>query len=156
MLKDSQKPSNKLLGTMLGTAREKLALSQKEIATKLNMNVSVIANLEAENFSALPGQTYIRGYIKHYARIVNLSADELINIYDQILAVAEKKDTLKIIHDVNEQEVPSSRKVNLLDILLYLTTFSIVLICFIWIQQENVLSTHAMVKNNQIETLPIK
>ncbi|SMN11289.1 FIG021952: putative membrane protein [uncultured Candidatus Thioglobus sp.] len=146
MQKDSQQPSNKSLGTILSTTREKLALSQKEIAEKLNMNVRIIANLEAENFADLPSPIYIRGYIKHYARVVDLSADELIDRYEQILATVE---TVEILHDVNQQEIPSSNKVNLLHVLTYLTTFAIALICLVWVQQKNVVSTSTMIKSNE-------
>ena len=157
MQKETQQISNPSLGTMLRSAREELTLSQADIAAKLNMNIQVIANLEAENFTALPERIYIRGYIKHYARVVDLHADTLIDIYDEILALgdAEKiEETLEIPHNVSAQAkippaLPPSSKVDLLDIIAYLTTFVIALIYLVWIQQENVLSTNTMIESDK-------
>ncbi len=62
-------------GAALRKAREKLALSMEDVAHELRLSVSQIKALEADNYTDLPGMTYVRGYLRSYARLVKIDED---------------------------------------------------------------------------------
>lgn len=81
-------------GQKLRQAREKAGLTEGEIAERLFLHVGFVTHLENDAFDQLPGPTFVKGYIKSYCRLVNLSPDPLIALYkehcpDQEFADAE-------------------------------------------------------------------
>ncbi len=123
------------LGDLLTRAREKLALSQKEIASRLNLREEIIAALDANDFEKLPAPTYVMGYIRGYARAVNLNSDALISIYE---GVAEKPP--EILPDVKPSVQASSRD-KPVQVMSYLITFTMVILLIAWWQGQNIVST---------------
>ena len=65
-------------GQRLRQAREALNLSQQDVARQLHLNVNLIQALEDNNEEALPAKTYLVGYLRSYARLLNLPADDII------------------------------------------------------------------------------
>lgn len=65
-------------GQRLRHAREALNLSQRDVARQLRLNVNLIQALEDNIEADLPGKTYLLGYLRSYARLLNLPADEII------------------------------------------------------------------------------
>lgn len=70
-------------GQKLKQAREKAGLTEAEIAERLFLHEGFVKHLEADNFDKLPGPTFVKGYIKSYCRLVNLSPDPLIALYKE-------------------------------------------------------------------------
>jgi cytoskeleton protein RodZ len=68
-------------GHRLREAREALGRSQMEVARDLHLDIAIIEALENDNPEALPGQTYLYGYLRSYARLVKLSPDALIDAF---------------------------------------------------------------------------
>lgn len=68
-------------GRRLRAAREALGLGCDDVARELRLQEKLIAALEAGDRSQLPPATFISGYLRAYARLVNLPADELIAEY---------------------------------------------------------------------------
>ena len=64
-------------------AREKLGLSQKEVADKLFLTITVIKQIDQGEFDRLPRQAFIRGYLRSYARVVSLSGDRIVELYEK-------------------------------------------------------------------------
>ena len=127
--------NNIQLGDLLTRAREALALSQKEIASRLNLREEIIAALDANEFDKLPAPTYVMGYIRSYARAVNLNSDTLISIYE---GVAEKPP--EILPDVKPPVQASSRD-KPVQAMSYLITFTLVILLIAWWQGQNIVST---------------
>ncbi|VAW60479.1 hypothetical protein MNBD_GAMMA08-2123, partial [hydrothermal vent metagenome] len=71
-------------GASFRPAREKLGLSQVEVAEHLLISIDVIKALENSQADALPALTFTQGYIRSYARMLNVPADEIINDYVQM------------------------------------------------------------------------
>ncbi len=71
-------------GASFRPAREKLGLSQIEVAEHLLISIDVIKALENSQADALPALTFTQGYIRSYARMLNVPADEIINDYVQM------------------------------------------------------------------------
>lgn len=68
-------------GRMLATARESAGLSVEEAATQLRLSVRQVQALEADDTSALPGSTFVRGFIRNYAKLLGLDSEALLAAY---------------------------------------------------------------------------
>lgn len=58
------------LGVLLKTARENKGLSIEAIAAQLHLRPTIVQEIEADNLEAVGAATYVRGYVKNYARAV--------------------------------------------------------------------------------------
>lgn len=59
-------------GQMLKEAREAKGLSLQEIAQMLNLKPAQVGAIEAQDLSLLPGQVFMRGFMRNYAKAVGL------------------------------------------------------------------------------------
>jgi cytoskeletal protein RodZ len=69
-------------GEYLQRAREVKQWSQLEVAKQLNLNTSLIQCIEKNAYPADSSLTYIRGYLRSYARLVGISAEKVIAAFD--------------------------------------------------------------------------
>ncbi len=69
------------VGQQLRTAREAKGLSASEVAHALKLSVHQVLSLENDDWSSLPG-TIVRGFIRNYARLLNLSSEALMDQLD--------------------------------------------------------------------------
>lgn len=65
------------VGTKLRQTREKLGLTQKDIADHLCLRQITIRDIEEDNNSSGLAPTFVRGYIRAYAKYVNLPEEEV-------------------------------------------------------------------------------
>lgn len=76
----SVSPVSDLGGTLRAT-REALGLDLGEVARKLCLSPRQLEALEADDLHALPSPTFTRGFIRNYARLLNLDPDPLLAVY---------------------------------------------------------------------------
>jgi cytoskeleton protein RodZ len=76
-------------GGALRVARESQGLSIQDIASKLRLGPKQIEALEADNFTALPEPTIVRGFIRNYAKQLKINAEPLLDAYNVIVPSAE-------------------------------------------------------------------
>lgn len=74
-------PSCTSLGESLRLAREGRKLDIEEVAKQLRMSPRQVTALETNDFSSLPSPTFIRGFIRNYARLLETDAGPLLAIY---------------------------------------------------------------------------
>lgn len=65
-------------GKRLKKAREGLGLSAEDVAGELRLSVSQIKALERDDYTELPGATYVRGYLRSYARLVKIDEESVL------------------------------------------------------------------------------
>jgi cytoskeleton protein RodZ len=65
-------------GARLKRAREAAGLSLDQVAQQLKLAPRQVKALEDEDFAQLPGRTFARGFVRNYARLLNLNGDELL------------------------------------------------------------------------------
>jgi cytoskeleton protein RodZ len=65
-------------GARLRAAREAAGLSLDQVAQQLKLAQRQVRALEEENFGELPGRTFSRGFVRNYARLLNLDAHDLL------------------------------------------------------------------------------
>ena len=66
------------IGNRLATARRQQQLELKSVASQLHLAVEVVAALETGDQSVLPAMTFVRGYIKAYARLLGLDENQIL------------------------------------------------------------------------------
>jgi cytoskeleton protein RodZ len=65
-------------GAMLAGARARAGLSIDAVAQQLKLGIRQVEALEDGNFAALPGRTFVRGFVRNYARLLKLDADAVL------------------------------------------------------------------------------
>lgn len=81
------------LGAFLRTRREKMQLSQEQIAQKIHLRRFVIDAIENEAWDRLPPPVFVRGFVRSYARTLELDEKKALELYR--LTAPPEKDTLK-------------------------------------------------------------
>jgi cytoskeleton protein RodZ len=69
-------------GTLLKQKREALGLSQKQICDRLRLRITLIQSIEDNNFDIDKVATFVRGYVRSYAKAVGISDAEILAAYD--------------------------------------------------------------------------
>ena len=67
-------------GARLKSAREAAGLSLDQVAQQLKLAPRQVRALEDEDFAQLPGRTFARGFVRNYARLMNLDGDDLLSM----------------------------------------------------------------------------
>lgn len=69
-------------GASLRAEREALRVSVGRVAKTLKLPDRIIEGIEADDFNELPAPAFARGYIRAYANLIELDADQLVRDYD--------------------------------------------------------------------------
>lgn len=78
-------------GARLREARTQKKLSEKEAADSLHLSMSYLRALEADDYKLLPEAAFIKGYLRNYARLLGLPAEELVGLYEASRLPVEPK-----------------------------------------------------------------
>ena len=70
-------------GARLREAREAAGITVEKVATSLLLDSDTIRALEADAFDRLPAPTFVRGYLRGYARVVGLPAGPILEMYNR-------------------------------------------------------------------------
>lgn len=89
--KDSSTEVGFNLGGILSRRREELGLTINDVSEQLRLSVAQIKGLEDNNYINMPGSTYVRGYLRSYARLLNLDESLVIDevVVDQEIVATE-------------------------------------------------------------------
>lgn len=109
-------------GERLREARNKRKLDLEAAAEQLNLSVSVISALEEDDYQALPSSTFIKGYIRSYARMLRLPSDELVRAYEYQTGVHSSMDEQ---HPIPDGPVKKSNGILLVILVLVLVLVGI-------------------------------
>ncbi len=75
---DSVPPHSATAGALLRAAREAAGLSIDAVAQQLKLAPRQVTALEEDDYTHLPGRTFVRGFVRNYARFVRLDADTVL------------------------------------------------------------------------------
>ncbi len=68
-------------GAVLAEARKKLGMSIHEVSDRLHLTEYYVRALEANDYSNLPGEVFVKGYLKSYALLVGLEPAAVSGFY---------------------------------------------------------------------------
>ena len=69
------------IGNSLREARERQGLGYPEIELATKIRAKYIRALEEEDFTSIPGDAYIRGFLRTYAEYLGLDGDVYVDEY---------------------------------------------------------------------------
>lgn len=94
------------IGETLVAARRQQGVSLSDAAAETRVRESYLAALEAEDFAALGGDVYVKGFLRSYARFLRLDPEPLIATYR---AHHEHHDDISPLAQKPVARVPSDR-----------------------------------------------
>jgi cytoskeleton protein RodZ len=77
---NADKAASRPLGQTLAAARERQGLSRSDAAQRLHMSAWQIEALETGDYGRLPKGTFLRGFVRNYAKVLNLSAEPILGL----------------------------------------------------------------------------
>lgn len=69
------------LGEVLSAARKAKKLSEQDVSNNLRLSLKQISDIENNDFSTLPQPMITRGFIRNYARFLEIDAEPLLDSY---------------------------------------------------------------------------
>jgi cytoskeleton protein RodZ len=78
-------------GKLLQVAREEKNLRPEDIAYEIRLTAAQVLALEENDYSRMPEETYVRGYLRNYARLVGISENDILMSFARLSRSSEKK-----------------------------------------------------------------
>ena len=143
----------KSIGDELKTKREKLSYTLGHVSEITRISLSCLKNIEEGNLDQLPGLVFTRGFIRNYAKMLDLDSDWMIETLNK--TYANQNDTAS--NNSNEiytlgqkSKIIFSSKLESVSIIFPVL---IVLIAVIWYLQSNITSTSTLSESDTIEAV---
>ena len=83
------------IGSYLKRQRNMRNISLEEVAQSTKIGLRTLTALEANDFSALPGFAFAKGFVHSYAQAIGINADEAMWHCESYLKVVLKQDPEK-------------------------------------------------------------
>ncbi len=138
------------IGASLRTAREAMGFSTQEVADRIKFSVRQVEALERDDVGHLPQGTFLRGFIRSYARVLHLEPESLL---------AQTETRMEHQHDWSEvqaggQALPSvsSTERNNLYLLIGALIIALGIAVFLFTQRDK--GTPATAEQAAVQTPP--
>jgi cytoskeleton protein RodZ len=79
------------IGPSLEEARARAGLTIEEASERTKIRAKYLSALEAEDWDVLPSTAYAKGFLRTYARMLGLDADELVDAYRRVAGSEEPR-----------------------------------------------------------------
>jgi len=79
------------LGETLKEEREKARINLERAADTLKVGKEYLINVENDYYEELPPDVYIKGFLRNYARLLDLDENEVIKIYQKQKEITQQK-----------------------------------------------------------------
>lgn len=96
-------------GTLLKEKREALGLTQKQVADRLRLRVTIIQNIEENNFDSDLVATFTRGYLRSYAKAVGLAEHLVLDAFEESVTPEPQEQTMQSFSKKTKREKHDSR-----------------------------------------------
>ena len=107
------------VGELLRVAREKAGLSPGDIASRLRMGFKQVRALEDSDFAALPKGTFLRGFVRNFAKEVGVAPDHALRLLEETCrdavaisastVVMPSQQNIRLAHPGGEAATPRAR-----------------------------------------------
>jgi cytoskeleton protein RodZ len=77
-------------GKLLQVAREEKKLRPEDVAYEIRLTPSQVLALEEDDYSSMPEETYVRGYLRNYARLVGVPENDILLHFARLTRTSEK------------------------------------------------------------------
>jgi cytoskeleton protein RodZ len=110
-------------GDILLQARQRLGLNEKEVADKLHITMHYVKALESNSYEKLPGVIFARGYLKSYALLLGLDAEDLLSRYDEFThqQKADSKEERRLVRARKKKD--RNKSLVIISLLIFIAGF---------------------------------
>ncbi|MFT5924432.1 MAG: cytoskeleton protein RodZ [Paraglaciecola sp.] len=136
-------------GQILRQAREYAKLSTQDIADKMKLKKALIEDIEQDNFDINISLTFVRGYLKLYAKHVHVEEAVILNAFENLST--QKKEP--IILQSFSRRVANQANDDKLMLVTYLILAAIIGLVVIWWFQQSSTETSSSTTSNYPETV---
>ncbi|MDM5088287.1 cytoskeleton protein RodZ [Aeromonas bestiarum] len=71
-------------GQLLRNAREQLGWTREQVASRIHLRLTLIAAIESDTYDKHTSHTFIRGYLRTYAKLVGIPDETILAAYDKL------------------------------------------------------------------------
>ncbi|WP_374556405.1 helix-turn-helix domain-containing protein [Aquitalea pelogenes] len=103
------------VGAVLKAARERAGLSLGEVADRLKLSIRQLEAIEHDDFQQLPGSTFVRGFVRNYARFLHVDPEPLMQQLEQHFPSAVNDVVNLVKHEAQGDAVAHAPQANALD-----------------------------------------
>lgn len=96
-------------GTILKNRRESLGLTQQQVSSRLKLRVSLIQQIEDNQFDSDQVATFMRGYVRSYAKYVNLDEKVVLEALEHAGDVQHQEQEMMSFSRKTKTEKHNSR-----------------------------------------------
>lgn len=122
-------------GRHLREAREGRKMTTGQVAAQLRLQTRIIEALENDDYSSLPGSTFVQGYLRSYSRLLGLPENNIV-----ALAPLESVVAPSLVSSITEGESEVSSR----DLPIRMVSFLILLVMVVglgwWLSQREPMS----------------
>lgn len=138
-------------GHLLCQAREKAGLTQEQVAEKLNFRLTLVKEIESDQFDHSLPETFNRGYLKNYAKLVNVSSEDVLASFETLNVAKQQGAEMQSFSRQTEKQAENNR----LMWATYLILAGLVASTIIWWVQtsDSSVQSAASVESNTTETV---
>ncbi len=97
------KLSGKTPGPHLEEARKARGWSIQEVADRLYLEARIIEALEQDDYQPIPAPIFVQGYLRSYAKLLDLPPDKLLALYQQKHKPSQPSLSVPETHDTHPQ-----------------------------------------------------
>ena len=87
-------------GSILSAARQRQGLSVADVARQLKLGVRQIEALEADDYKSLPRITFVRGFIRNYAKLLQIDAEPLLKPTEHLLPTPQVPEAKPCVAEI--------------------------------------------------------
>jgi cytoskeleton protein RodZ len=137
-------------GQILKLAREKANLSSQDIADKMKLKKSLVEDIEQDNYDINISLTFVRGYLKLYAKHVKVEESEILNAFENLST--QKKEPAKL-QSFSRRVANQANDDKLMLVTYLIVAVVIALVVIWWFQQSSNDTDTASIVNSYPETV---
>ena len=121
------------IGRQLAAARNGRKLDIDTVARELKLDAAIIRALESDDRAALPAPIFVQGYLRSYARLLELPVQELLQRYAETIGAPPPLTVTRIKSKTPILQLPSMRLIR--NVLLVLLTGILIWLAYPYAEQ---------------------
>ncbi|MGE4589089.1 MAG: helix-turn-helix domain-containing protein [Acidaminococcaceae bacterium] len=98
------------VGEILKNTREAKGITIEQVAEATSIRVLYLEAIENEKFNLVPGEVYLKGFIRNYANYIGLNGPAMVEKYKEQVAEASKKHEHVVQTDADDSKYQQAKQ----------------------------------------------
>lgn len=136
-------------GVLLQQRREALGLTTAQVAQQLNLKATAIEQIEALQFDGSVAPTFIRGYLKLYARLLKLNERQVLSQFEPYLQAATQPVAMHSFSRRTSRDAAENR----FKLATYFLAVLLIGLLLVWFWQTHLLDNEPVLSVNNVSNI---